>query len=173
MKKQEPTKKKPTKKTPKRRGPKGKRTPQLVNAILHEFRVSSSISTQTACKKHGLSSSEWWLWCEKDSELSERYAKAKEHQASIMAEEIISIADDSSDDELFVECEDGSGKSAKRVQNSEFINRSRLRVDARKWVASKLLPKKYGDKIGVEHSGEVGVTIQIIDRFGKPAPKKV
>jgi hypothetical protein len=143
------TKKKSIKKVPKRRGPKGKKTPQLINAILNEFTNSSSISTQSACNKHGLSAREWWEWCEKDDELSQRYARAKERQAEMMAQEIVTIADDSSDDELFTE--DG-----KRITNHEFINRSRLRVDARKWVASKLLPKKYGEKQQVEFPDKDG-----------------
>ena len=55
-----------------------------------------------------------------------------------MFEDIIDIADDSSQDRIVNE--DG-----KEVMNSEFVQRSRLRVDARKWALSKLNPKKYGD----------------------------
>jgi hypothetical protein len=36
-----------------------------------------------------------------------------------------------------------------------MIERARLKVDARKWVAAKLKPKKYGDKLQTEHSGEI------------------
>lgn len=77
-------------------------------------------------------------WIAKHPEFAEKYARAREAQAEYMAEEILSIADDDSGDALFTE--DG-----KRVMNSEFVARSRLRVDSRKWLASKLLPKKYGD----------------------------
>jgi hypothetical protein len=42
----------------------------------------------------------------------------------------------------------------------EWIARSRLRVDARKWVAAKLKPKKYADKITNEHTGANGGPIQ-------------
>ena len=138
-------------KTPKKRGPKGKKTPRLINAILAEFGKSSSISTQKACKNHDLSLSEWMLWLSRDDELSERYARAKELQAEMMAEEILTIADDSSDDEIFIFADTKGGKPAKVTMNAEFVQRSKLRVDARKWVASKLLPKKYGDKINLEH----------------------
>ncbi len=133
-----------------KRGPKGKKSPELIQKILHEFEKSSSISTQSACKLHKLSSREWWDWCDKDAELAQKYARAKERQAEMMAQEIITIADDTSEDEIFSEADDKSGKSAKRWQNSEFINRSRLRVDARKWVAAHLLPKKYGDKVSMD-----------------------
>lgn len=81
------------------------------------------------------------------------YARAREDAADFLADEIIAIADDSSYDEIFTE--DG-----KRVCNQEFVNRSKLRVDARKWVASKLKPRKYGDKVEVDnkHSGEVALS---------------
>ena len=59
-------------------------------------------------------------------------------QAEHWAEEIIEIADDSKND--FVE------KEGHTALNSENINRSRLRVDTRKWLMARLAPKKYGDK---------------------------
>jgi len=86
-------------------------------------------------------------WIAADEGFAAQYARSKEQQADHIFEQIIDIADDDSEDELFVGGEDESGASAKRVQNSEFIARSRLKVDARKWVVSKLLPRKYGDKV--------------------------
>ena len=80
---------------------------------------------------------------------AEQYAIAREAQAEVYADEIIDIADDVTQDELFTD-------EGKRVANNEFIQRSRLRVDARKWVAAKLLPKKYGEKIHQEHTGADG-----------------
>jgi hypothetical protein len=88
-------------------------------------------------------------WIHDDKEFAKQYARAKEDQADFLAEEILSIADDTSEDEIFIEAEDGSGQTAKRICNKEFIARSRLRVDTRKWIASKLKPKKYGDKVDV------------------------
>ena len=41
------------------------------------------------------------------------------------------------------------------IENREFVNRSKLRVDSRKWQLSKLLPKKYGEKQTIEHEGEI------------------
>jgi len=54
-----------------------------------------------------------------------------------MADELIDIADDSSEDEVFTD--DG-----RRLLNKEFVQRSKLRVETRQWVAIKLLPKVYG-----------------------------
>jgi len=73
------------------------------------------------------------------------YARAREAQAEVLADEIVEIADDSSEDFIFAEGEDQDGKGAKKYVNKEYVKRSALRVDARKWVAAKLLPKKYGD----------------------------
>lgn len=75
----------------------------------------------------------------------EQYIRAREAQAEVLADEIVDIADDATQDELFTD-------EGKRVCNAEFVARSKLRVDARKWVASKLLPKKYGEKVQQELS---------------------
>lgn len=99
-------------------------------------------------------------WIREDEEFANQYARAKEQQADHIFDQIIEIADDDSEDAIFVGGDDESGASAKRVQNSEFIARSRLKVDARKWVVSKLLPKKYGDRITQEVTGKDGGPVE-------------
>lgn len=81
-------------------------------------------------------------------DFTKQYTRAKELQADYLAEEIIEIADDSSNDIL------GFDDFGNAIQNKEFVNRSRLRVDARKWVASKLKPKRYGNSVDVTSKGE-------------------
>lgn len=71
-----------------------------------------------------------------------------------MAEDTVNIADDGRSDTYI----DADG--VKRT-DQDVIARSRLRVDARKWYASKLAPKKYGDKITQEISGPDGGAVQI------------
>jgi hypothetical protein len=91
-------------------------------------------------------------WAREKPEFSQQYAKAREALLDHWAEEITEIADDGSNDWIKREAEEG------RVEikvDAEHINRSRLRVDTRKWLLSKLAPKKYGDKTQVEHSGSV------------------
>lgn len=95
------------------------------------------------------------LWLANDKDFSEQYARARETQADLLADEIIEIADDTVNDSKFTE----NGE----IENKEWINRSRLRVDARKWKASKLAPKKYGDKVDVTTGGEKIQTPIIID----------
>ena len=89
-------------------------------------------------------------------EFQELYAKAKQDQADTLAEEILDIADDTSNDYKTI-VKDGREVE---VVDHEHIQRSRLRVDTRKWIAAKLKPKSYGEKVDLEHSGNlVNVTV--------------
>ena len=90
-------------------------------------------------------------WLESNLEFRGQYVRARELQAEHWAEEIIEISDDSRND--FVEKEGRDG-SAYETVNYENINRSRLRVDTRKWLMARLAPKKYGDKITNELVGD-------------------
>lgn len=94
-----------------------------------------------------------FVWLSKHKEFADQYAKAREVQAERMAEEILEIADDGRNDTY--ETENGVGT------NHDVIARSRLRVDARKWLASKMFPKKYGDKVQQEVSGPDGGAVQV------------
>jgi hypothetical protein len=83
-----------------------------------------------------------------------KYARAKEAQADLFAEEIIEIADTP------VEATKTTLKDGKtETVTGDAVDRSRLQVDARKWLAGKLRPKKYGDKLDIEQSGNLTVTI--------------
>ena len=95
-------------------------------------------------------------WLINHKEFAEQYARAREAQCDAFVEEILEISDDSAGDTLVTE---GGEKP-----NSEWINRSKLRVDTRKWLMSKLAPKKYGDKAQVDIHGEVEVKRVIVVR---------
>ena len=94
-----------------------------------------------------------WLFDGKHEDFPEQYARAREAQAEVRADEIVDIADDDTNDFM-------ADKDGKLVADHEHIQRSRLRVDARKWIAAKLLPKRYGDKI--QHTGEGGGPVTFI-----------
>lgn len=83
-------------------------------------------------------------WLAAHSEFRDQYASAREAQADYFAEEILEIADDGSNDWMERKNKDGS---TYEVENHEVLNRSRLRVDTRKWLMARMAPKKYGDKI--------------------------
>jgi len=82
-------------------------------------------------------------WLNEDEKFAIQYARAREIQADFLADQIIEIADETHSDTSVNE--DGH-----EVVNHEVIARSRLRVDARKWKASKLYPKKYADRLDTD-----------------------
>lgn len=92
-------------------------------------------------------------WLETNESFRDRYARAREAQADALADEIVAIADTTEEGEETVEKGDGSIET----RRGDMIQHRRLRVDARKWYASKLAPKKYGEKAEVEHKGEVSI----------------
>ena len=101
-----------------------------------------------------------WLFDGEHEDFMDQYARAREAQAEARADEIVDIADDVTGD--FTTDKDG-----KAIVDHEHIQRSRLRVDARKWIASKLLPKRYGDRL--QHTGEGGGPIRTeVDLTGIP-----
>jgi len=103
-------------------------------------------------------------WLNVNEAFRQHYARAREQQAELMADELLDIADDGSNDWMERQRRDGSTET---VPDHEHINRSRLRVDTRKWVASKLLAKKYGDKVAVtDPEGGPAVLKVLIEHVG-------
>ena len=98
-------------------------------------------------------------WLHDHEEFLQQYDRAKAECAEMYAEDIIEIADDSSNDYIDVEGENGA-TGATRL-NSEHVQRSRLRIDSRKWIASKLKPKKFGEKIDANIKGNLGITFNM------------
>jgi hypothetical protein len=90
-------------------------------------------------------------WLAFHEDFRDKYALAREAQADALFDDILSIADDGKNDWM----EKNFGEETRWVENGEALRRSQLRIDARKWMAGKLRPKKYGEKIDVEHSGAV------------------
>jgi len=90
---------------------------------------------------------------ETHTQFREQYARAREAQADYLAEEILEISDDGTNDWMLRQAKDGEASGW--TLNGEHVQRSKLRVDSRKWFAGKVAPKKYGDKQQVEHSGAV------------------
>lgn len=95
-----------------------------------------------------------YQWLNDKTEFQQQYARAREVQADRLAEEILEIADDSSRDTY--KDEDGNDRI-----DHEVVARSRLRVDSRKWLASKMAPKKYGDKVTQEIGGIGGGPVEM------------
>ncbi len=100
-------------------------------------------------------------WLREHKEFSEQYAIAKEESADALVDDILDIADNQVEQPLIV---DGlpvqvDGKLV-MVKDNVSVNHAKLRVDTRKWAASKLKPKKYGDKVTQELTGKDGGPIE-------------
>ena len=101
-----------------------------------------------------------WLGDEKNADFRTQYAHAREMQADRFAEEILEIADDGSGDW-------STDKDGKKTLDHEHVQRSRLRIDTRKWLMARMAPKKYGDKM--QHTGDGGGPIRTeVDLTGIP-----
>lgn len=125
-------------------------TPELADKICHELAQGKSM--RTVCKHPDMPAiSTVFSWFRINKDFLEQYARAKEESADAMAEEILDIADDGSNDFMVIT----KGDNEYVVENKEWTNRSKLRVDTRKWIMSKMKPKKYADKVDVTSGGEV------------------
>lgn len=89
-----------------------------------------------------------YRWLEANEAFREQYTRARELQADTLFDETLDIADDAQND--WVEREHFQGADKSPQLNGEAVARARLRIDTRKWMAGKLRPKKYADKIDID-----------------------
>lgn len=91
-------------------------------------KIANGRSLRSICAEDGMpTTSTVCKWLNENKEFSEQYARARDKQADYFAEEIIEIADSAE-------------------AESAAVAKAKLQIDARKWAASKIAPKKYGDK---------------------------
>lgn len=121
--------------------------------------LSEGVPLTKICKTEGFPSYRTvlnWLWddAKEKDEFLPMYVRARDAQADRMVDEIISIADDATGDTVI-------GEDGKKRVDWENVQRSRLRVEARKWVAAKLKPRKYGDRTSIEFPDAQGNPQQV------------
>lgn len=128
-------------------------TEELAAHICTELAAGRSL--RDVCKSDDMpAESTVRAWAVEDRNgFSAQYTKAREIGYQSMADELLEIADDGRNDWMERRGEEDAGWQA----NGEHIQRSRLRVDTRKWMLSKVLPKVYGDRQEINHSGELAV----------------
>ncbi len=115
---------------------------QLTSAMHRLAKGESMASIGRDPKMPGATTIYDWIDADETGLSAERYARARERQADFGADEIREIADDQSLDP----------------------NSRRIMVDARKWIAAKLKPRVYGDKLDVKHTGSLTIGIKRNDR---------
>ncbi len=105
--------------------------------------------------------STFYRWMLNHEELRTLYAHARDAQLQILADEIQEIADEPQSGEVVTIKGD-----EREVKISDMLEHRKLRIDARKWLLSKLAPKKYGDKTAI--TGDGGGPLQIITSIPRP-----
>ena len=126
-------------------------TQEIADAICEG--IAEGRSLRDICDEPGMpNKATVFRWLADDAYMlfRDQYTRAREAQADVLFDDILQIADDGKRD-TYIDA-DGNERT-----DQDVIARSRLRVDARKWMAGKLRPKVYGDKIQTEHSGEMTV----------------
>lgn len=121
---------------------------KLANNVIHLI-DTQLLSTRKALKQLKYSSHTFYDIIDEFPELGKRYARACEDRADALADEILEIADDNLNDSKILI---GKNGIETEVENTEWVNRSKLRVDSRKWLLAKLHPKKYGDSQRIDHT---------------------
>ena len=118
---------------------------ELIELTLQE--ITEGKSLRAACLMFDVPLTTMHGWLAETKELIEQYTCARDNRSDKIFEEVLTIADDSSHDT--VTSDDGRASF-----NNEFAARSKIRIDARKWMLGKMQPKKYGDKLDVTSDGE-------------------
>lgn len=128
-------------------------TPELADQILQM--MADGMSTPKIAAALKISDRTIYQWIIDDHDgFGRKYARAKHVVALRWADEINEIADHKNND--YTMDEDGQ-----LVPDLEHIARSRLRIDTRKWLLSKVLPKVYGDKVITEVTGKDGGPVEM------------
>ena len=140
-----------------------KYSPELAASIL--LRLTEGESLRSIVKDAdmpGQATVYEWLLAKPD--FAEQYARARDEQADTLADEIVAIADETPETEPVY---DKNGELVEMRLHSAYIQWQKNRVDARKWVASKLKPKKYGERTTITGDKENPLHIEnnIDERF--------
>jgi len=136
---------------------KGGRPTQYTSELGTEIcrRLAEGESLNAICKDERMparSTAVRWVIDDAGGEFSDKYARARAAQAELMSEEMLEIADEKAHDLTT----DAQGNE---TVDQEVLQRSRLRVDTRKWIMSRMAPRRWGDRQQVEHSGGVNVNL--------------
>lgn len=126
-------------------------------------RLADGESLRAICRTKGMPDERTvrrWA-ADEEHAFAPQYARAREIGYLKLADEILEISDDGSNDWMLRagKGEGGDEETPGYVLNGEHVQRSRLRIDSRKWLLSKMLPKVFGDKVVNEHTGKDGQPI--------------
>lgn len=115
-------------------------------------RLASGLSLREICRNKGMpSKATVFKWLGENSTFSDQYARAREAQADLLVDEMVAIADQPKLGTKRKRTSDG------KVEETTFdmTEHRRLQIETRKWVAARMRPKKYGDKLDVDQKTTV------------------
>jgi hypothetical protein len=115
--------------------------------------MRGGLSAFKACQAAGVPHSTFLEWMKSDAELADSYARAREDLIERIAQEVIDLSDAD------------VGLTPDGKKDWAAIQKHKLQVDTRKWLLSKLAPKKYGDKIELTGDPDRPLAIQKIERL--------
>lgn len=120
----------------------------VFNQVIDLIKQGNSLSAVFRDHKWPVHRTTFTSWLD-DKDKANKYARACSIRADIMFEEILQIADKQGEDVIV--------KDGVEQVNHNVINRNRLQIDSRKWILAKMNPKKYGEKLDIDHSGELKI----------------
>lgn len=117
-------------------------TPQERTEIINDIclKITNGQSLRKSLDESSIAYDTFFRWIDEDETKSKQYARATELRAEVMAEDLLNISD-ALENDVFIDPE------GKEIINYNVIQRDRLRVDSRKWLMSKMFPKKYSERI--------------------------
>lgn len=146
---------------------KKKTTAEKLNDIGEETifaRIADCEFIHNIAQSYGMSAGSLHAWLDARPEM---YARARERQADKLVADMIQIADDGSND-TYID-DNGNQKT-----DQDVVARSRLRVEARKWLAGKMNAKRYGDKTTTEIIGDPSRPVSIsMDSYKNLTPDEL
>ena len=117
-------------------------------------RIASGESLSSICQETGMPDASTVLyWRHTRPEFDKAYLLARESQAEALFEEMLAIADDGSND--WMEKELRSGRII-TVLDKEAVQRSKLRLETRRWLLAVMAPKRYREKTQVDLTSSDG-----------------
>lgn len=123
-------------------------------------RISEGESLRSICSCEGMPNRQTiFRWLRASEDFQRSYAAAHEVYAAVIAGEIIEISDDARNDWMDRQRPDGS---TERVLDHEHVQRSKLRIEARKWLAGVLEPRKYGPATLLKHADAEGGSLAVL-----------
>lgn len=134
------------------------------------IRIAEGESLREIVKEDGMPDrSTVYDWLLRHSSFADQYTRAREEQADTLADEIIAIADEQP--EVIAVTDKRTGELIEHKLDGAFLQWQKNRIDARKWTAMKLKPKKYGEKVQLAGDSEnplkVEADISIFDALIK------